>query len=275
MSEDETETDASSETLSREQDLSLKEREQSVAERELALKEKESKEARWWNPLVVAIAAAAIAAAGNAYVAWSNNNSQIALQIEKEKNDLAGDQQKARNEVSAEQQKADNDLILEVVKTSDPQRAADNLKFVEEAGIIADKSRREGIKKYLAQPRAFGAGVALSNGTTNTPQEPDVGMVYYEVGRDGHYTKDGPLMVLPVGKGLPDFRDIKEGTVLKAENQVNLRTPITRDFIRILDPGMCVKTLKNADPNDEQPHLASARSGGRLYVRVMPCAKGS
>jgi hypothetical protein len=97
-------------------------------ERELTLKERESGRAIWSNPLALAIFAAAVAAAGNGVVTWMNDRAQRDL----------------------EERKAEAARILEVVKTGDPDKAAKNLQFLIDTGLIADPERLNAMKAYLA-----------------------------------------------------------------------------------------------------------------------------
>ena len=84
-------------------------------QRELLLKERETeaklvelKRSRLANPLTLAIFAAAIAAAGDVYVAYQNDIEQQGLE--------AGKAEAAR--------------ILDALKTGDPDKAAANLRFL-------------------------------------------------------------------------------------------------------------------------------------------------
>jgi hypothetical protein len=99
-----------------------------LRERELVLKERDSARAVWSNPLALAIFAAAVAAAGNAVVTWLNDNAQRDL----------------------EERKAEAGRILEIVKTGDPDKAANNLQFLIETGLIVDPERLKAMKAYLA-----------------------------------------------------------------------------------------------------------------------------
>jgi hypothetical protein len=56
----------------REREISIKEREQEIKGAELTLKREEYAVFHWRNPLVAAIFAAAVAASGNAVVAFTN-----------------------------------------------------------------------------------------------------------------------------------------------------------------------------------------------------------
>ena len=126
------------EKAARERELRLKEREQATKEGELELKRAEHDSAQWRNPLVVAVFAAAVAAAGNAVVSYTNGNSQREL----------------------EAQKAEEARILEMIKTGNPDKAAENLRFLVEAGLITDTSLRKRVTTFL-ENRKPGSGPTL------------------------------------------------------------------------------------------------------------------
>jgi hypothetical protein len=123
------------------------EAEREFRERELALRESEQKAAvareatagtRWKSPVVVAILAAAVAGAGNALVAYTTSVSAENL----------------------EAQKAEHARILEVVRTGNPDKAAENLRFLLRAGLIDDGRTRARLTIFLDQ-RKPGTGPAL------------------------------------------------------------------------------------------------------------------
>ena len=91
--------------------------------------------------MVVAIIAATIAATGNAIVTVVNGIYQREL----------------------EDRKAEQTRILEMIKTGDPDKAADNLQFLLEAGLITDPGRIANIRGFLAA-RKPGSGPALPSG---------------------------------------------------------------------------------------------------------------
>jgi hypothetical protein len=122
----------------REREIVVKENEQRRQERELALKQDEAARSRWFNPLVLAILAATIAASGNAAVVWLTGKTTLAL----------------------EESKAEAARILEVIKTGDPDKAAKNLEFLVEAGLITEQNRRIQLREYL-QKRKPGEGPQL------------------------------------------------------------------------------------------------------------------
>jgi len=112
-----------------------------LRKREIAIKEREASRWSWSTPLVAlgaAVIGAAVGAGGNAYVAWLNGQQATVL----------------------EESKAEAARILEMIKTGDPEKAADNLKFLVDAGLISDADRRKNIQNFLAH-RPAGKGPAL------------------------------------------------------------------------------------------------------------------
>ena len=131
------------EKTARLRELSLKEREQSTKEGELEIKRKDQALSQWRSPLIVGIFAAAIAAGGNAWVSYSNANSLRDL----------------------EALKAEQARLLEMIKTGDPDKAAENLRFLINAGLISDPSLRKSVVDFLAT-RKPGSGPALPSAAT-------------------------------------------------------------------------------------------------------------
>lgn len=117
----------------------IKERDATTREIEVSLKQAEFRSGRWRSPLIVAILAATVAGFGNAVVVYTSAKSQRLLEAEKS--------EQAR--------------ILEVIKTGgDPDRAAENMKFLLEAGLINDFALKAELAKYLRDRRP-GNGAAL------------------------------------------------------------------------------------------------------------------
>jgi len=139
-------TDANSEALPDpterekwEKEIAHKERELSFKEIELELKKQEHAAASGWkNPLVVAIMATAVAALGNAVVTMTNGSLQREL----------------------EDQKSEQARIQEMIKTGDPDKAAENLKFLLEAGLISKPEIVTKLGDYLKK-RQPGSGPTL------------------------------------------------------------------------------------------------------------------
>lgn len=122
----------------REREIAISERDQRTKEAQLALAQKEQAASRWKSPLVVAIFAAAVAALGNAFVAYTNNASQTKL----------------------ESQKSEQARILEMIKTGNPDKAAENLRFLLHAGLIRDSGIRRDLRSFLDK-RTPGSGPSL------------------------------------------------------------------------------------------------------------------
>jgi hypothetical protein len=128
-----------------------------IAERKVALEENAHELAKaqhdlataehardqWRNPLVVAIFAATIAAAGNAVIAFSNGVLQRHL----------------------EAQKAESARILEMIKTDgDADKAAENLDFLIQSGLVDDINRLQKLRAFL-NSREPGSGPSTSAGS--------------------------------------------------------------------------------------------------------------
>ena len=121
-----------------EAEKNFRERELAIKEAELELERKDRASSGWRNPLVVAILAATAAAAGNAVVAIVNG----------------------RLERDLESEKSEQTRILEMIKTGDPDKAADNLDFLLKAGLIQDAGQAQRIQRFL-DSRAPGSGPSL------------------------------------------------------------------------------------------------------------------
>lgn len=106
-------------------------------EKEIELKKTQNKKKLWNNPIYITILAAIIGLIGNTVVSYINNNSQLAI----------------------ERQKAEAARILEVIKTGDPDIAAENLKFLLETGLIKNDTLK--IRIYLNN-RKPGEGARLT-----------------------------------------------------------------------------------------------------------------
>ena len=144
----------------RERELALKEREQATKDVELQLKREEQASSKWWNPLVVAIFAAALAAVGNAIVAVINGRLQRQLETSK-----------GNAERVLEESKAESTRILEMIKTGDTETAAKNLAFLLNAGLVVEKGRANYLREYLAN-RQPGTGPSLPSPSGRFSLEP-------------------------------------------------------------------------------------------------------
>jgi poly(3-hydroxybutyrate) depolymerase len=123
--------------------------EMALRKRELEIKEREQQRSRWSNPLVLAILAATVAALGNVAVSWLNGYQQLAAQ-----------QQSNQAQEALEAFKADAARLLEMIKTHDPDKAAENLSFLLEAGLITNEKTKKLLATFLAH-RKPGEGPSL------------------------------------------------------------------------------------------------------------------
>lgn len=126
------------EKIFREREVAVKEREIAAKEVELDLKRKEFAAAGWRNPLVVAIMAATLAAVSNAAISVLNGIAQRDL----------------------EDQKSEQTRILEMIKTGSPDKAAENLDFLLQAGLISDEALVGKLRAFLTA-RKPGSGPTL------------------------------------------------------------------------------------------------------------------
>jgi hypothetical protein len=120
-----------------------------LRKREIALKEREASRSRWSSPLAIAIFAAAAAGIGNAAATWLTGVQQRRLESEK-----------SEQVQRIEETKAEGARILQMITTGDPDKAAVNLKFLLDAGLISDADRRKNIQAFLDN-RAAGQGPTL------------------------------------------------------------------------------------------------------------------
>ena len=102
------------------------EREKWHAEHELRNREHKLR-TRWLTTIVVAVGAAVVTAIGN-----------IVLEASK-----------AAETRLLEEDKAEATRILEMIKTGNAEKAANNLKFLVDAGLISNDRRRARIKTFL------------------------------------------------------------------------------------------------------------------------------
>lgn len=144
----------------REREIAVKEREVATKDREIELRLRDQRGGRWTNPLVLAVLAAALAATGNALVALINGSAQRELEDRR----LTGQQ-------TIEEAKAEALRILEVIKTGDPDKAAENLSFLLKAGLITDQARRLALADFLKN-RNPGEGPSTPSVTVQPPGTP-------------------------------------------------------------------------------------------------------
>lgn len=159
----------------REREITLKERTQDAAERETLVKLAELKRSRWSSPLVLAVLAAAVAATGNASVALINGVLQRDLERQRASVQYNFENAKADSETEIEEAKAESARILEMIKTNDPDKAAVNLAFLLETGLIVNEDRRNSLRLYL-ENRIRGQGPTLPSPAVDSRQSSSLKM---------------------------------------------------------------------------------------------------
>jgi hypothetical protein len=102
------------------------EAEYGLRKREVEIKEQDANRSRWFNPLTIAVFVAGLGVVGNACVTLISSQQSRAL----------------------EDRKAEAARILEVIKTN-PEKAAVNLRFLLDAGLISDPDRRQQLQAFL------------------------------------------------------------------------------------------------------------------------------
>jgi GH24 family phage-related lysozyme (muramidase) len=191
----------------REREVAVREREQRSKEAQLALAKAQHGASRWKNPLVVAILAAAVAAIGNAFVAYTNADSQTKL----------------------EAQKSEQARILEMIKTGSPDAAAENLGFLLDAGLIKDPGIRRDLRAFLDRRKPGGG-----------PSLPTVGAAtklvsQFEGARLSAYKDAAGVWTIGLGHTLT-AQELRTGKLVVAGQQVNFREGITKTQAdRLLD----------------------------------------
>jgi GH24 family phage-related lysozyme (muramidase) len=197
-----------SERAFRERELRIKERAQENADTELQMKRTEQAASRWKNPLVVAILAAAIAGVGNAWVAYFNGTSQTAL----------------------EKLKSEQARILEMIKTGNADKAAENLQFLLDAGLILDPAIGARLREFL-RTRQPGTGPALPS---SLPLANVSELLSKFEGTTLMPTKDfDGVTTIGSGHVLTD-EELKTGKLIIGDESVDYRSGITQEQARKL-----------------------------------------
>jgi hypothetical protein len=160
-----TESDEPTEREKWNSDQRTKRIELALKRRELLIRERESRRARWSNPLVLAIIGAFLAAIGNIIASNYSNSEQ--REIERLRNEATQNLEKS---------KAESQLILEVVKTANPDKAAVNLKFLVDTNLLTNEATRQAVELYVKN-RSEGQGVALPSpaGATTSSNRDSIG----------------------------------------------------------------------------------------------------
>jgi GH24 family phage-related lysozyme (muramidase) len=174
--------------------------ERNFRERELALREREaSAPSRWRSPVVVAVFAAAVAAIGNAVVGYTNSVAERRL----------------------EQEKAEHARILAMVNSGNPDKVAENLRFLLQAGLVDDEKIRRNLDAYLDK-RKPGTGPTASASNAATGR-----FVSQFEGRRLKPYKDAVGQWV-IGSGhLLSAQELATGTLMIAGKPVHFRNGIT------------------------------------------------
>jgi GH24 family phage-related lysozyme (muramidase) len=192
----------------RDRELSISEQQQKLSEAELELKRAEYVSSRWKSPLIVAILAATVAAFGNALVSYINATSQI----------------------NVEAQKSEQARILEMIKTGSPDKAAENLRFLLEAGLITDTKIRNQLTQYLST-RKEGSGPALPS--PFVPKDlPDL-LSKFESASLKPYTSAAGVTVIGTGHVLTE-KELRSGHIRIAGTDIPYKDGITEEQARVL-----------------------------------------
>jgi len=149
----------------RRQELHIRTREQDRLQSELELKTAEARRSRWSSPLVLAVIGAGLAALGNAGVSWMNDRDQRQLEDARALSAQRMQDESNKSQLALERFKAESSRLLEVIKTNDPDKAAVNMKFLLDAGLIENQQTARYLTSYLAT-RSRGQGPALPSGTS-------------------------------------------------------------------------------------------------------------
>jgi lysozyme len=152
----------------RRQELQLRIKEQDRLRSELQFKIDEAKRSRWSSPLVLAIIGAGLAAVGNAGVNWLNSRDQRQLEDARALSAQHIQDETNKSQLALESFKADAGRLLEVIRTNDPDKAAVNLKFLLDAGLITNDRTAGYVKTFLAT-RSSGQGPVLPSPSSSPP----------------------------------------------------------------------------------------------------------
>jgi hypothetical protein len=153
-------TDPAFEREKWEADLRLREREIAIKEQELNAKIIEQNQDRWRSPLVLAILGAAVAAGGNVGLAWYNASAQREFEQTRSNAQLTLEQSRTQGQQMIEEAKAEAARILDMIKTAEPDKAAENLNFLVKSGLIENQTRRDKLERFLRE-RKPGEGPSL------------------------------------------------------------------------------------------------------------------
>jgi hypothetical protein len=150
----------------RQRELEIKEREQRRLDAESSSRLEEMRRSRWSSPLVLAVLGAGLAALGSGVATWLNGLEQRKLETTRSEATL-----------EVEEFRADSARLLQMIGTNDPDKAAINLQFLLDAGLIKSKNTKERLITFLKK-RQPGQGPTLPvPGATPIPGGPGVSSV--------------------------------------------------------------------------------------------------
>jgi hypothetical protein len=151
----------------RRREIDVKEREQALKEKDFEFQRAQAARTRWTNPLFIGLVAAAIAAFGNAVVAYLN----------------------AREGQVLEETRAESGRILEMIKTGNPDQAAENLRFLLDTGLVATPKYVADISTFL-QKRKPNQGPTLPAPAAPRLTRDEVGHIVSETFPKDTFTRD-------------------------------------------------------------------------------------
>jgi hypothetical protein len=159
-----------------------------LRKREIEIKERDQSRSRWSSPVVLAVLAAALAGLSNAAVHWQEGVLQRRLEADK-----------AVQARIMEETKAEAARIFEVIRTGEADKAATNLKFLVDTGLITNSGRVEKIQAFLVN-RPDGGGPALPVSQSPTDRElavmlKSIGDSIKEVGKQNKKDDISPMMM--------------------------------------------------------------------------------
>jgi N-acetyl-anhydromuramyl-L-alanine amidase AmpD len=238
--------DSTADEKRKEREIVIKEREVAVKEGELALKRDDASSAAWRSPLVLSVLGAALAAAGNAGVSYFNAKQQREL----------------------EDRKSEQARILEMIKTGSPDKAAENLKFLVDAGLITDPTVSANLGKFL-KDRKPGTGPALPTPAGNSIAE----RLAHADEAPAQLATSGTSRYRVVNHVLFDARG-KPVTVAEAIAKGSGRLTATRaivlHFTADLAPGLAERLMSASQPGATHvvgsPHLIIRRDGSVVQL---------
>jgi hypothetical protein len=141
--------------------------------RELTIREREQDRSRWSNPLVIAVIGATLAALSNAGATFLNGYQQRTLEEARAKASRDLESERSDALLKLEESKSEATRILEMIKTSNADKAAENLQFLIDTGLLSEQTRLARLRQYL-QTRPAGAGPTLPAAQSTPAQAPRI-----------------------------------------------------------------------------------------------------